>query len=66
MFIPALGIGLGLFSGFSTGLIFNVIAENSPLLNNVSLVILITPLELWKFLLMDWQCLEAGCLSIRL
>ena len=44
MFIPALGIGLGLFSGFSTGLIFNVIAENSPLLNNVSpLVILITP-----------------------
>ncbi|MFZ0647898.1 MAG: stage II sporulation protein M [Nitrososphaeraceae archaeon] len=44
MFIPALGIGLGLFSGFSTGLIFNVIAENSPLLHNISpLVILITP-----------------------
>jgi uncharacterized membrane protein SpoIIM required for sporulation len=44
MFIPALGVGLGLFSGFSTGLIFNVIAENSPLLNNVSpLIILITP-----------------------
>jgi len=44
MFIPALGIGLGLFSGFSTGLIFNVIAENSPFLNNISpLVILVTP-----------------------
>lgn len=44
MFIPALGIGVGIFSGFSTGLIFNVIAESSPLLNNVSpLVILITP-----------------------
>ncbi|MFY9565515.1 MAG: stage II sporulation protein M [Nitrososphaeraceae archaeon] len=44
MFIPALGIGLGLFSGFSTGLIFNIIAENSPLLHNISpLVILITP-----------------------
>ena len=44
MFIPALGIGLGIFSGFSTGLIFNVIAESSPLLNNISpLVILITP-----------------------
>ena len=44
MFIPVLGIGLGIFSGFSTGLIFNVIAESSPLLNNISpLVILITP-----------------------
>src|SRR5918996_2095518 len=44
MFIPALGIGLGIFSGFSTGLIFNVIAESSPLLNNISpLVILVTP-----------------------
>ena len=44
MFIPALGIVLGTFSGFSTGLIFNVIAENSPLLHNISpLVILITP-----------------------
>ena len=44
MFIPALGIVLGTFSGFSTGLIFNVIAESSPLLNNISpLVILITP-----------------------
>jgi hypothetical protein len=44
MFIPALGIGLGIFSGFSTGLIFNVIAESSPLLSNISpLVILITP-----------------------
>jgi Stage II sporulation protein M len=44
MFIPAVGIGVGIFSGFSTGLVFSAIAEGSTLLNNISpLVILITP-----------------------
>ena len=27
MFIPVVGIGLGIFSGFSTGLVFNALAE---------------------------------------
>jgi uncharacterized membrane protein SpoIIM required for sporulation len=44
MFIPIVGIGLGIFSGFSTGLVFNALAETSPYLQNVSpLAILLTP-----------------------
>ena len=44
MFIPVVGIGLGIFSGFSTGLVFNALAETSPYLQNVPpLAILLTP-----------------------
>ena len=44
MFVPGFGIGLGMFSGFSTGMVFNAIAETSPILKNIPpLIILITP-----------------------
>ena len=44
MFIPVVGIGLGIFSGFSTGLVFNALAETSPYLQNIPpLAILLTP-----------------------
>ena len=36
MFIPALGIGFGIFTGFSTGFAANAIAESSPLLSNLT------------------------------
>ena len=44
MFIPGLGIGLGIFSGFGTGLVFSAMAATDTTLQNISpLAILITP-----------------------
>ncbi|HXX98995.1 MAG TPA: stage II sporulation protein M [Candidatus Bathyarchaeia archaeon] len=43
MFVPAAGIGLGVVSGFYTGMIFTAIAATSALNNVPPLVILITP-----------------------
>jgi uncharacterized membrane protein SpoIIM required for sporulation len=67
MFIPALGIGLGIFSGFSTGLIFNVIAESSPFLNNISpLVILITPFGIMEVFAYGLAMSRSGMLIYQL
>jgi hypothetical protein len=44
MFIPGIGVGIGLFSGFGTGLVFNAMALENTALQNISpLAILITP-----------------------
>jgi uncharacterized membrane protein SpoIIM required for sporulation len=44
MFIPALGVGLGVFSGFATGSVFSALANSSPLLDQAPpLLIFLTP-----------------------
>jgi uncharacterized membrane protein SpoIIM required for sporulation len=43
MFIPAVGTGLGIFSGFSTGMVFSAMVKASPLNNIPPLIILLTP-----------------------
>jgi uncharacterized membrane protein SpoIIM required for sporulation len=44
MFIPGIGILFGLFSGYSTGSVFSVIAQTSQTLDQISpLFILLTP-----------------------
>jgi uncharacterized membrane protein SpoIIM required for sporulation len=43
MFVPAAGVGLGVISGFYTGMIFTAIAQTSALNNVPPLIILITP-----------------------
>jgi hypothetical protein len=44
MFIPALGAGLGAFSGFATGTVFSALADSSPLLSQAPpLLIFLTP-----------------------
>lgn len=44
MFIPALGVGLGAFSGFATGTVFGALANSSPLLSEAPpLLIFLTP-----------------------
>jgi uncharacterized membrane protein SpoIIM required for sporulation len=44
MFIPALGVGLGVFSGFATGSVFSALVGENPLLSQVPpLVIFVTP-----------------------
>lgn len=44
MFVPGLGIGLGVFSGYATGNVFAALAEGSPALQGVpAQLILLTP-----------------------
>ncbi|MDQ3975528.1 MAG: stage II sporulation protein M [Thermoproteota archaeon] len=67
MFIPVLGVGLGIFSGFSTGLIFNVIAESSPLLNNISpLLILVTPFGVMEVFAYGLAMSRSGMLTYQI
>ena len=53
MFIPGLGIGVGIFSGFGTGLVFSALAESNVMLQSISpLSILFTPfgiLEIFSY-----------------
>jgi hypothetical protein len=49
MFIPGIGIGVGIFSGFGTGLVFNAMALANTTLQNISpLAILLTPFGLME------------------
>lgn len=67
MFIPILGMGLGIFSGFSTGLMFNVIAESSPLLNNISpLLILVTPFGVMEIFAYGLAMSRSGMLTYQI
>ncbi len=67
MFIPVLGMGLGIFSGFSTGLMFNVIAESSPLLNNISpLLILVTPFGVMEVFAYGLAMSRSGMLTYQI
>lgn len=55
MFIPALGVAFGAFSGFETGAVFGAIAKSNPVLQTASpLLIFITPfgaMELFAYAL---------------
>ena len=67
MFVPVLGMGLGIFSGFSTGLIFNVIAESSPLLKNISpLLILVTPFGVMEVFAYGLAMSRSGMLTYQI
>ena len=67
MFVPLLGVGLGIFSGFSTGLIFNVIAESSPLLNSISpLLILVTPFGVMEVFAYGLAMSRSGMLTYQI
>jgi hypothetical protein len=44
MFIPALGVAIGLFSAYSTGLVFRALVETTPALANIPpILVLATP-----------------------
>jgi len=63
MFVPLLGVGLGIFSGFSTGMVFNAIAATSANLNDVSpLLILITPFGLMEIVVYGLAISRSGML----
>ena len=51
MFIPALGIFVGMFSAYSTGLVFKALAQTSPQIANLPpLIILATPFGIMELL----------------
>ncbi len=67
MFVPLLGVGLGIFSGFSTGMVFNAIAATSANLNDISpLLILITPFGLMEIIAYGLAISRSGMLFYSL
>ena len=67
MFVPLLGVGLGIFSGFSTGMVFNAIAATSDNLNDISpLLILITPFGLMEIVAYGLAISRSGMLLYSL
>jgi uncharacterized membrane protein SpoIIM required for sporulation len=67
MFVPLLGVGLGLFSGFSTGMVFNAIAATSANLNDISpLLILVTPFGLMEIVAYGLAISRSGMLFYSL
>ena len=67
MFIPIVGIGLGIFSGFSTGLVFSALAETSSYLQNVPpLAILFTPFGIMEIFAYGLAISRSGMLTYNL
>ena len=67
MFIPVVGIMLGIFSGFSTGLVFNALAEIYPYLQNVTpLAILLTPYGIMEVFAYGLAISRSGMLAYYL
>jgi uncharacterized membrane protein SpoIIM required for sporulation len=67
MFIPIVGIGLGIFSGFSTGLVFSALAETSSYLQNIPpLAILLTPFGIMEIFAYGLAISRSGMLTYNL
>jgi uncharacterized membrane protein SpoIIM required for sporulation len=67
MFIPIVGIGLGIFSGFSTGLVFSALAETSSYLQNIPpLAILLTPFGIMEIFAYGLAISRSGMLAYNL
>jgi uncharacterized membrane protein SpoIIM required for sporulation len=66
MFVPAAGIGLGVISGFYTGMIFTVIAQTSTLNNVPPLIILITPFGIMEVFAYGIAISRSGILIYQL
>jgi hypothetical protein len=67
MFIPGFGMALGGFSAFSTGLVFNAIAQASPALSSISpLVIFLTPFGMLEIIAYGIAISRSGILCYQL
>lgn len=67
MFIPGIGTGIGIFSGFSTGMVFSAMAETSPFLSNVQpLIILLTPFGIMEVFAYGLAISRSGMLIYQL
>jgi uncharacterized membrane protein SpoIIM required for sporulation len=67
MFIPGFGIALGGFSAFSTGLVFNAIAQTSPALSSMSpLIVFLTPFGILEIIAYGIAISRSGILCYQL
>jgi Zn-dependent protease len=67
MFIPGFGIALGTFSAFSTGLVFNAISHTSPVVSNISpLIVFLTPFGILEIIAYGIAISRSGILSYQL
>jgi uncharacterized membrane protein SpoIIM required for sporulation len=67
MFIPGFGIALGGFTAFSTGLVFNAIAQASPALSNISpLIVFLTPFGILEIIAYGIAISRSGILCYQL
>ena len=67
MFIPGFGIALGMFSAFSTGLVFNAILHTSPVVSNISpLIVFLTPFGILEIIAYGIAISRSGILSYQL
>jgi uncharacterized membrane protein SpoIIM required for sporulation len=66
MFVPLLGVGVGIFSGFSTGMVFNAIATSANLNDISPLLILITPFGLMEIIAYGLAISRSGMLFYSL
>jgi hypothetical protein len=64
MFIPGLGILLGIFSAYSTGLVFSALAQTTPEIANLSpLIILATPFGMMEVISYAMAMSQSGILA---
>jgi hypothetical protein len=64
MFIPGFGVALGIFSAFSTGLVFNAILHTSPVVSNISpLIVFLTPFGILEIIAYGIAISRSGILS---
>jgi hypothetical protein len=67
VFIPGLGIVLGMLSAFSTGLVFNALSTVLPALSNISpLVVFLTPFGILEIIAYGIAISRSGILSYQL
>jgi Zn-dependent protease/predicted transcriptional regulator len=67
MFVPGFGIALGIFSAFSTGLVFNAISHTSPIIPHISpLIVLLTPFGILEIIAYGIAISRSGIISYQL
>lgn len=67
MFVPVLGIGLGIFSGFATGSVFSALAGSDPLISQVPpIIIFITPFGAMELFTYGLAMSRSGMLIYRI
>jgi CBS domain-containing protein len=67
MFVPGFGIALGIFSAFSTGLVFNAISHTSPIIPHISpLIFFLTPFGILEIIAYGIAISRSGIISYQL
>jgi Zn-dependent protease/predicted transcriptional regulator len=67
MFVPGFGVALGMFSGFSTGLVYNAVSHTTQLVSHISpLILFLTPFGILEIIAYGIAISRSGILSYQL